>query len=252
MIKELKKSELKTLLIEKNLLEFNRDIQPRHVDKMTKSVMNCGILRLPVIGDVSSFDSRDMVIVDGQHLCKAIVNLPLGSSINKIPVLVKKYDTKQEVINDISKLNNTQKSWNDENYLEAWFKYGRDNEYFSNYSYLYNLYNSVYDGLSCGFLVDLYATTKSGFREGSLEFRNREFSDKLANLCYDLQLNYNKATFALQGLRMWAFSRLSDKKDVDWTKLTSRLNRSLRKGEDRNIQGREDFRAFVQEIYTRL
>lgn len=252
MIKELKKSELKDLLSEKNLLEFNREIQPRHVEKMTKSVINCGILRLPVIGDVSSFDSRKTVIVDGQHLCKSIVNLPLGNAINKIPVLIKKYNNKQEVIEDISKLNNTQKSWNDENYLEAWFKYGRDNEYFSNYSYLYNLYTSVYDGLPCGFLVDLYTTSKSSFREGSLEFVNREFSDKLANICYDLQLNYNKSSFALHGLRVWAFNRLNEKKEIDWAKLTSRLNRSLRKGDDRNIQGRDDFKDFVQEIYTRL
>jgi hypothetical protein len=252
MIKELKKSELKDLLIDKNLLEFNRDISERHTEKMQKSIIDCGILRLPVIGDVSAFDKRKFVIVDGQHLCSAIVNMPIGEGVNKINVIIKKYNEKKEVIEDISKLNNTQKTWNDENYLDAWFKYGRDNKYFSNYSYLYNLYNSVFDGLPCGLLVALYTSNKSAFREGNLQFKDREFSDKLANLCYELQQNYNKSSFALNGLLLWASARVSEKKQIDWEKLTSRLNRSIRKGEDKNCQGREDFRELVNEIYTRL
>ena len=79
MIKEFKKTELKELLQTKNLLEFNRDLSEKHVEKMIKSIVDCGILRYPVIGDVSAFDKRKYVIIDGQHLCKAIVNLPNGS-----------------------------------------------------------------------------------------------------------------------------------------------------------------------------
>lgn len=251
-IKEFKKSEIKELLKKCNLLEFNRDIQSMHVKKMSKSVIDCGILRLPVLGDVSDFDNRGIVIVDGQHLCKAIVDMPKLNSSNKIQVILKKYKNKKEVINDISKLNNTQKSWNDENYLDAWFKYGRDNEFFSNYAYIYNLYNSVFIGLPCGFLVDLYTNSKSGFREGVLSFEDREFSDKLANICYDLKTKYNKSSFALHGLRIWATQRNKEKKPIDWKKLKSRINREIRKGEDKLCQGREDFRDFIQAAYTRL
>ena len=253
MIKEFKKTELKELLQTKNLLEFNRDLSEKHVEKMIKSIVDCGILRYPVIGDVSAFDKRNYVIIDGQHLCKAIVNLPNGSAVNKINAITKVYTDKKEVIEDISKLNNTQKSWNDENYLDAWYKYGRSNEsYFSNYSYLYNLYNEVYDGLPCGFLVDLYSVSKSSFREGNLEFKNREFSDKLASLCYDLKKDFKKASFALTGLSIWAFGRINEKKDIDFFKLRSRLFRALSNREDKNIQGREEFKEFVKETYTRL
>jgi len=258
MIKTLKKSELKNLLTEKNLLEFNRDIQLRHVEKMSKSVMDCGILRLPVIGDVSSFDKRGFVIVDGQHLCKAIVNLPTGfklptGEISNISVIVKKYDSKKQLIDDISKLNNTQKSWGDEDYLEAWFKYGKDNySYYSNYNYLNFLYEQKYDGFPCGFLVELYATSKNSFREGTLEFKNKELSDNLAEICYDLYTNHDKASFALHGLRIWAFNRITEKKNIDWAKLKSRLYRAVNRNEDKNTQGREDFKEFIQEIYTRL
>tara|TARA_R100000541_G_scaffold10644_1_gene18608 strand:+ start:860 stop:1600 length:741 start_codon:yes stop_codon:yes gene_type:complete len=246
----MKTTELKELLKEKNLLEFNRDISSTHTEKMRKSIVDCGILRYPVIGDVSAFDKkRKFVIVDGQHLCNAIVK---EGTFKDVPVITKVYESKRDVINDISKLNNTQKGWNDENYLDAWYKYGRDNEFFSNYAYLYNQYNEVFDGLPCGFLVDLYANSKNDFREGTLQFRNRELSDKLANLCYELQSIYNKSSFALHGLRIWVFNRVKDKKEINWKKLSSRLNRAIRKGDDKSCQGREDFRDFVQETYSRL
>ena len=74
-MKKIKVSQLKDLIKEKNLLEFNRDIQPRHVEKMRLSIIECGLLRLPVLGDVSKFDKRDLVILDGQHLCSAITKL---------------------------------------------------------------------------------------------------------------------------------------------------------------------------------
>lgn len=251
-IQEIKKAELKKLLEEKNLLEFNRDIQPRHVEKMRNSVIDCGVLRLPVIGDVSAFDSRGKVIVDGQHLCKALVTSPTGQ-YSRISVILKVYKSKRQLIDDISKLNNTQKSWNDENYLEAWFKYGKTNYgHYTQYQKLYDLYNNKYDGLPCGLLIDLYARSKSGFREGTLEFRNEEFSDNLADLCFDLHSRQKKAAFALHGLRVWAFERLSAKKTIDWIKLKSRLAKALKNGEDKNIQGREDFRDFIAGIYNAI
>jgi hypothetical protein len=254
-IKEFKKKELKELLKEKNLLEFNRDISDNHVKKMVESIMECGILRLPVIGDVSSFDSnRKFVIVDGQHLCSAITKLPVGVMEGSTPCIVKKYGSKKEVISDVAKLNNTQKTWNDENYLDAWFKFGRDNiEYFTNYAYLYNAYNTSFDGLPCTFLVDLYATSKDTFKEGSLTFRDREFSDRLAQVCMMLRAEFNKSSFTLHGIRMWAMKRkFEEKKDIDFVKLESRLKQALRNKEDSNCNGRDDFKEFVKNIYLRI
>ena len=98
----------------------------------------------------------------------------------------------------------------------------------------------------------MYARSKSEFREGTLEFRDEEFSDNLAELCFELQTNHDKASFALQGLRMWAFNKLNSKEIIDWRKLKSRLNKALRQDEDKKIQGREDFKDFVNKTYTAL
>lgn len=254
-IQQFKKQEIKELLKEKNLLEFNREISASHAKKILESILECGLLRLPVIGDISAFDAnRKYVIIDGQHLCSAITKLPKHAGIGEIDALVKTYEKKEEVISDIAKLNNAQKVWNDENYLDAWFKFGKDNiDHFTNYSYLWNMYNTTFDGLPCGLIVDLYAENKDAFKEGKLEFRDREFSDKLAQLCYQLKNDFKKGSFTLHGLRMWATKRkFGEKKDIDFKKLKSRLFQAIKNKEDENCNGREDFREFVQETYTRL
>lgn len=85
-----------------------------------------------------------------------------------------------------------------------------------------------------------------------LEFRDREFSDKLAYICYKLKNDYKKSSFTLHGLRLWAFNRLAEKKEIDWMKLDSRLITAVRNSEDKNCQKREDFNEFVNVIYTRV
>jgi hypothetical protein len=252
MIKQLKITEIKELIKEKNLLEFNREISQRHSNAIMDSINLCGLLRVPIIGDISSFDKRKYVIIDGQHLCNALVKMPNIS--NKINVILKKYNNKTEVIRDVAKLNNTQKTWNDENYLNAWYKFGKDNvDHFSNYAYLWNTYNNIFDGLPCGFLVDLYATSKELFRNGQLEFRDVQFSDKLAQISFMLKQDFNKGAFTLQGLRNWAFERkFIQLKDLDFAKLESRLKLSLKNNEDKNCNGRDDFADFIDKIYKRI
>lgn len=244
------KSEIKELLKEKNLLEFNREILPKHVASMADSINSCGILRLPILGDISAFDKRKISIIDGQHLLSAWVK----TSSYKIECIVKKYDDKSQVIKDVATLNNIQKTWTDENYLNAWYKFGKDNiDHFTNYSYLWNMYNDVYDGLPCGFLVDLYANNKDGFRTGELEFRDRSFSDKVAYIAHILKEDYNKSSFTLHGLRLWCFERkFQHQKSIDFEKLKSRIKLAFKNREDQNCNGREDFKDFIDRIYKRL
>ncbi len=59
-MKELKISEIKEMLKDKNLLEFNREISQRHSNAIMESIKECGLLRVPVIGDISKFDKRYM------------------------------------------------------------------------------------------------------------------------------------------------------------------------------------------------
>lgn len=248
---KLNKNQLSELIKEDNLLEFNREIQPRHVLKMTNSIQKCGVLRLPVIGDISSFDKRKMTIIDGQHLISAVAKDP--KTTGPIDCILKKYKNKREVISDIAILNNTQKTWNDEDYLYAWYKFGKDNlEYYLNYSELYNTYQN-FEGIPCSFMVDLFALSKDDFKEGELEFRDKDFSMKILQICFKLKEEFNKPAHTLHGLRMWSQNRhFVEKRKIDYTKLESRLMDTLRNTNVNKFNGRDDFREFVERVYTKL
>ena len=249
--KSFTRAEIKDLLTSKNLLEFNREINQNHVNKMAKSIQECGILRLPVIGDVSSFDKRKHVIVDGQHLSKALIDTYKNGEFQCI---VKKYESKADLIKDVAKLNKVQKKWDDTNFLNAWHKYGKDNvEYYANYNYLWYVYTQTFDGLPIGYMIDLYAKSKGEFKEGRLEFRDSDFSDKVAQVAYMLSTQYQKPALTLHGLRIWAFNRrFQEKKDIDFVKLTSRLQQALKNNEDKYCNSREDFAELVNVVYTRI
>lgn len=254
-IENLSIAEIKRLTKDTNLLEFNRDIKDGHVDKMLRSIEQCGILRLPVVGDVSKFDKRKRVIIDGQHLCVAMSLLdPLSSSAMKtIPCILKIYDNKAEVIADIAKVNNTQKTWKDADYLEAWTSFGKDNvDYYWNYHELTQIYNR-FEGIPVGFLVDLFAKSKDAFKEGKLEFRDSKFSMQVLQIAHILKTKHNKPAHTLHGLSKWAIKRrFTDKREIDFVKLESRLVDAVRANRDKGCNGRDDFSEFIEDTYTRL
>lgn len=246
--KKISFNRLKKMLEEKNLISFNRKIEKSHTKNMTKSILQCGLLRDPVVGDVSSFDKkRKYVLVDGQHLTKAIIN---NNFNNKESVLckVKKYNNMTEVINDIAILNNTQKKWNDTNFLIGWYNNGNDNLYWKNYSELYRLNFEVFTELPLGVILSIYTNSKKNFKLGKLEFFNKKFSDELVIICNILKVKYNKPSHTITGLIMWA----KNKKNINFRKLHSRLEISLQNKEDQNCNGRDDFKNFIEIIYNRI
>jgi hypothetical protein len=248
---EFTKKEVKEMLKPKNLLEFNREISERHSNTLAKSINECGVLRYPVIGNISKFDKRKYVIVDGQHLCFALVNMSKNKA--KINCIVKDYETKEQLIKDVATLNNVNKTWTDKDYLHAWFKYGISNiNYFTNYSYLWNMYETYLDCLPCGYLVDLYSNNKDDFRTGKLEFKDRVFSDKLAQISCLLKNDFNKGSFTLQGLRTWAFEMHRKNIEIDFEKLKLRIMTAIMNNEDNNCNGRDDFRDLIEEVYNRI
>ena len=236
--------ELKSLVKEENLLPFNRTISDKHVLKMTESIADCGILRLPVIGNLL-YAKGKRAIIDGQHLVVSI----LKSDAKDIQCILKDYETKEEVISDVSKLNNTQKSWKDEDFLDAWYKYGMDNyKYYQAYAYIMEKYER-YD-LPCGFLVGLYAKSKNDFKLGKLEFRNFDLSNTILEIADTLKTDFKMPAHSLEGLKKWIFSR--EHKTTDLVKLESRLYHALRTEEINPKVSRDEFMEELTRLYSRL
>ncbi len=253
VIKTFSREELVSMIKPENLLPFNRDVSLSHVNRMFHSVESCGLLRLPIIGKLEYYDDPTHKIIDGQHLVQALLGFVGDEKYSSVQCILKTYDSKMDVIKDVAMVNNTQKSWKDEDYLDAWYKYGKDNEaYYPNYEHIYNLYkNSI---LSCGLLIEIYATDKEPFRNGTLAFNRREFSDNVFEIISMLANEYGKMTYAYYGLLRWCVSRVYvQKKEVDFKKLRSRLVTAFRTGEDNAVaHNRDSFSDWVGNIYARV
>tara|TARA_R100000231_G_C5294751_1_gene155722 strand:- start:48 stop:812 length:765 start_codon:yes stop_codon:yes gene_type:complete len=249
---KLNKADIKKLLKPTNLLPFNRDIRKNHVNKMAKSIEKCGMLRTPIIGDISSFNNNQKyAIVDGQHLLQALININfnLREGINCI---VKTYNNKLEVVKDISTINTTQKSWNDEDFLKTWYVYGNNNiEHWGFYSDLYRFNYDVFPKLSLGSLIEIYCSDKNAFRNGQGLFFDKEYSNRVAVLANMLKEQYNKPAHSIMGLVYWCRTRRR-KKAIDFIKLESRLKNSLRNNEDKLCNGRDDFKDLIERVYNRV
>lgn len=242
----LNRKEVEQLLMPQNLLHFNRSISLKHATTLAKSIDEIGMLRLPIIGDLSKIpNQKSKSIIDGQHLLKGFL---LNKRNKNISCLVKKYETKQQLINDISLLNSTQKRWKDEDYLDAWCEFGPDNvKYYHNYSDLRNFYNQVYKGLTIGTLLSIWAKDKKEFKLGRLTFNDRSLSKNISELCYILKTRFNKSSYAQDGV----VKEMQTRK-YDYIKLKARLITSLNNNEDKGMKAREEFREFIRMVYNRI
>lgn len=252
--KDLKINELKKLIKEENLLPFNRQITKGHVRKMMKSIVESDIIRDPLIGRLC-YDKNKLVIVDGQHLVSAIVNLSSEKQYKNITCKIKDYETKSELIRDISKVNNVQKRWTDQDYLNAWYRFGPSGNsvHFPNYSHLWTVFNQ--GNLPIGLTIDIYTTSKDQFKVGDLSFYDVDFSDKVYSLISDLKREFDCPSLMLYGVLNFCKAARKSRNTIDFDKLSSRLmgamkDESYDKKEDAST--RESFKRFVRKIYNQL
>ena len=255
-IREVTMEELKRLTRENNLLEFNRPITAVHVQDMIASVQRCGLLRLPVIGNITKFDGRDSAIIDGQHLCSALVKMRGPGASNKtIKVIWKTYHEKRDVINDIAILNNTSKSWGDNDYLHAWVKFGADNDNYSFYSHL-QLKLKQYEKLSnmtLNLLMECYAVNdrkkRIAFKEGMLTFKDIDYSDQLVKYVAEL-LEAGMHGGVSIGFARWAHTMYFTKGiEIDWKKIVIRIKHTM-KTETDPFPTRELLQGRCNELYS--
>lgn len=97
-------------------LPMNRDIDSKHVQKMIASVREMGVIR-PVITTTTTLIEgiKRMYVIDGQHLTTALEreNLP-------VPYVEIEVKSEEDLIEKMAMLNNSSKSWDMMNYINAW------------------------------------------------------------------------------------------------------------------------------------
>ena len=99
-----------------SVLPMNRAIDSKHVQKMITSVRKMGVIRCVVTCTTNLIEGvTKTYIIDGQHLATA-----LEREGYPIPYIEVKIESEEELIEQMAYLNNSSKSWDMMNYINAW------------------------------------------------------------------------------------------------------------------------------------
>lgn len=98
------------------ILPMNRGIDSRHVQKMITSIRKMGVIRCVITCTTNIIEGEmKTYIIDGQHLATA-----LEREGKPIPYIELTIETEEELIEKMAFLNNSSKSWDLMNYINAW------------------------------------------------------------------------------------------------------------------------------------
>jgi hypothetical protein len=98
------------------ILPMNRAIDSKHVQKMITSIRKMGVIRTVITTTTNIIEGViKTYVIDGQHLATALERE--GQPIPYIEVTV---ESEEDLIEQMAYLNNSSKSWDLMNYINAW------------------------------------------------------------------------------------------------------------------------------------
>lgn len=98
------------------VLPMNRGIDSKHVQKMIASIRKMGVLRCVITTTTDIIEGeKKRYIIDGQHLATA-----LEREGKPIPYIEINVESEQDLVEKMAYLNNSSKSWDLMNYINAW------------------------------------------------------------------------------------------------------------------------------------
>ena len=98
------------------VLPMNRGIDSKHVQKMIASIRKMGVVRCVITVTTNIFEGEmKTYIVDGQHLAMA-----LERESQPIPYIELNIESEEDLVEKMALLNNSSKSWDLMNYINAW------------------------------------------------------------------------------------------------------------------------------------
>lgn len=153
-----------------NLSNVNRKISQVQVRNLANSVMRNGILRLVLV--IQDKETGNYVVVDGQHLAMALMELGMT-----IECQVIECESKQDFVQLMIDLNTTSKSWRISDYLHSWTESGNAN---------YKTIKKILDKtkIQVSVLLSAYSQTNRtmatlNFKNGSFRIKNKGIGDKI-------------------------------------------------------------------------
>jgi hypothetical protein len=145
------------------ILPMNRGIDSRHVQKMITSIRQMGVVRCVITCTTDIIEGvMKTYIIDGQHLATA-----LERESQPIPYVDISIESEEDLISKMALLNNSSKSWDLMNYINAWKMIRPDYMKLFKWKNMYDLEISM---------VACIATKMPSIRYGTQPIKNGTFN----------------------------------------------------------------------------
>ena len=145
------------------ILPMNRAIDSKHVQKMITSIRKMGVIRCVIAVTTNIIEGVEKTyIIDGQHLATA-----LEREGQPIPYIEVSVESEEDLIDQMAYLNNSSKSWDLMNYINAWKMIRPD--YMKLFKWK-NMYDIEVSMLAC------IATNMPSIRYGTQPIKNGTFA----------------------------------------------------------------------------
>jgi hypothetical protein len=220
----------KVKINEIGILDFDRKLNPKQVNVINKSVLDHGILRLPVLVETKIITGKLAYFsVDGKHL----QNCLMRNNIKETDCMIKVTNDIHEIVKIMSDLNNAQLAWTTENYVHA-YRALKMTDY--NELYLHVLANGFTYNVSAKILGSTHGVKKGMFKANNTD------AEELTNCLIDVT-NLLRTTSAKFMFAYINFFRSSTKKVYDH-KLMMRKLAIFKK----NIQLSDDHKVMTEML----
>ena len=173
------------------ILPMNRGIDSKHVQKMITSIRKIGVIRAVITTTTNIIEGDNKTyIIDGQHLATALERE--GAAIPYFDIDI---TSEEDLIEKMAYLNNSSKSWDLMNYINAWKMIRPD--YMKLFKWK-NMYDIEISMLAC------IATNMPSIRYGTQPIKNGTFTisnSKAEEMCKAFNDIFLKIGMADRGVK---------------------------------------------------
>lgn len=168
-----------------SILPMNREINSGHVQKMIESIKLMGIIRPVVVCETDTIDGiKKKYILDGQHLATACEREGLP-----IPYMTINITNEKDIVCKMAMLNNSSKSWDLMNYVNAYKMYYPDYMKLFKWKNMYDMEPSM---IGC-IALEKYGTSgvSTAIRSGNFVINNSK-TEEMCKAFNDIFLKIGK------------------------------------------------------------
>jgi ParB-like chromosome segregation protein Spo0J len=212
---------------------LNREVDLKHVNRMANKIMKEGFTQPITIAPSGH-------VIEGAHRAMASKQL----NLDKVPCYVIDWVNVEEdetYLESIIKMNNSNKSWQNEDYLKSYSNINED------YAYVLDKFNT--SNLSVGLVVNCYfKKANKDFKSGKGYIEDKTLSDELVKALNGLRETHGKDTMQAYALRdvINSFNSSPYKSLELITYLREQLN-DLAEGKDSRLQNIKEFKGCLKK-----